>query len=233
MSMNVAVVQSVPDNGDLDANLQRTRELVEQAVARGADLVLFPELSLTGYDLAIATDERMWFRPGDARLAPIRRAAGSSVVAVGAFVHDGPRRLIAQLLLRADAPDLLAPKTHLHGAESDVAEPGDGPLITRIAGHDVAFAICYDTAFPAHAEAAATAGAEIYVTSVLFTEGEDLPGRMASRAVDHGLFTVAANLGGHQLGQRSAGDSGIWAPDGSCVARTTGADEEILFAPVG
>jgi predicted amidohydrolase len=230
--MRAAVVQSVPVSGGVDENLRRTQSVVEQAVAAGARLIVFPELSLTGYDLALGDDPRMWFTPGDDRLAGVRRAAAGATVVVGALVRSGSRRHIASLVLNHAAPDLVAPKTYLHGAESDLVEPGEGPAVVAVDGWNVGLAICYDTAFPEHAAAAHAAGAQVYAASALFTAGEEskLSGRMVSRAVDHGLWTLMANLGGHQLGERSAGGSGAWAPDGSVAARAAGCDEEIVTA---
>ncbi|WP_327354362.1 nitrilase-related carbon-nitrogen hydrolase [Streptomyces sp. NBC_01304] len=49
--MRVALAQTDCELGEVDKNLETAREQIEQAVAQGSDLVVFPELSLHGYHL--------------------------------------------------------------------------------------------------------------------------------------------------------------------------------------
>ncbi|MGH2830821.1 MAG: nitrilase-related carbon-nitrogen hydrolase, partial [Actinomycetota bacterium] len=51
-SRSIAVAQTSPVRGDVQANLEEHGRLVRVAAAEGAQLVVFPELSLTGYELA-------------------------------------------------------------------------------------------------------------------------------------------------------------------------------------
>ncbi|MFQ5401732.1 MAG: nitrilase-related carbon-nitrogen hydrolase [Anaerolineae bacterium] len=51
MKLKVGMAQMTPKLGDLEANLTLHLETVEQAAARGVELLVFPELSLTGYRL--------------------------------------------------------------------------------------------------------------------------------------------------------------------------------------
>jgi 5-aminopentanamidase len=232
--LTVASVQMVPEVGDLAENLRRTVSATKRAVQSGARLVVFPELSLTGYDLELLHASDVWFSPGDRRLEQLRQVAAASgaTVVVGAPVKIGGHKHIASLVLTGGGPDVFAPKTHLHGAEADVVEPGDGPVIVECAGWCVGLAVCYDTAFSEHARAARDAGAHLYAASVLYTAGEErkLDVRMAARAVDHGVWTLAANLGGRPSGKRSAGGSGVWSPDGSATVAAAGQDDDAVFA---
>jgi predicted amidohydrolase len=66
----LALAQCAPTLGDVDANLELHLELTEQALARSADLVVFPELGLTGYFLKdLVPDVAMSL--GDERLKPL------------------------------------------------------------------------------------------------------------------------------------------------------------------
>ncbi|GLY29828.1 carbon-nitrogen hydrolase family protein [Kineosporia sp. NBRC 101731] len=232
-SLTVAAVQSVPVLGDVEENLLRAEKLLVQAAE--ASLVVFPELSVTGYDLDLLENEpRVWFRPGDERLNRIRRAAAArgTAVVLGAPVEVDGHRYIAAMLVTGTGPDLVAPKTHLHGAENELVEAGTGPLVITVEGWKLGLSVCFDTSVPEHAQAAREAGAQVYVASVLYTAGEEqkMSDRMAARARDHRMWSLAANLGGHPVGERSAGGSGVWAPDGSLGAVAVGRDEEIVVA---
>jgi N-carbamoylputrescine amidase len=74
--------------GDIDANADHAEQAVAEAVADGADLVVFPELHLTGYSIGGLPDD-VSMRADDPRLARIARRAGDAGVLVG-FVEDGP-----------------------------------------------------------------------------------------------------------------------------------------------
>ena len=52
--MKVAVAQSRPVKGEFDRNMESHVELAEAAAAAGADTLVFPELSLTGYEPTLA-----------------------------------------------------------------------------------------------------------------------------------------------------------------------------------
>ena len=88
MTVRIAVAQCAPALGAFQRNLRMHLETIERARAAGAALVVFPELSLTGYylkdlanDLAMAGD--------DARLAPIAKASERIDVLAG-FVERTP-----------------------------------------------------------------------------------------------------------------------------------------------
>ncbi len=87
--MLAALVQYAPRLGDLRANLASHLQLIEQAIDGGAELVVFPELSLTGYTLRDLAGE-MALRPDDARLQPFRDLSQHLTIVVGG-VEEGQR----------------------------------------------------------------------------------------------------------------------------------------------
>mgnify|MGYP002336187877 CR=1 FL=1 len=98
-SLTVALAQIAPMLGRLDANLARHHELLEEARGRGADLVVFPELGLTGYQLQDLAAE-VAIRLDDPRLAGLA-AATEGLSAVVSFVEESAdhRLFIAAALL--------------------------------------------------------------------------------------------------------------------------------------
>jgi predicted amidohydrolase len=86
--LRITLAQVDATLGDVDANVARTGQVVAEAVADGADLVVFPELHLTGYSIGGLPDD-VSMRADDPRLARIARHAGAAGVLAG-FVEDGP-----------------------------------------------------------------------------------------------------------------------------------------------
>ncbi|OFI36867.1 hydrolase [Arthrobacter sp. SW1] len=236
--MTVAAVQYEPLDGGISANVPgHVRHLVD-AHSMGARLVLFPELSLTGYELELlAADggDGAWLVPGDERLAPLREACSQTgtTAVVGAALrdNDGTPRL-ASVVIGPDGEEQPVFKTYLHGAERELFEPGDGPALLELDGWKIALAICFDAAVPAHAQAAADAGADIYAVSAVYVEGEEhrLGLHLGSRAMDHRMFGILANLGGETGIGSSCGLSGTWGPDGLAVSQTAGNGSAIALA---
>lgn len=99
--LRIAIAQTAPRLGALDENLARHHELIADARAAGADLVVFPELGLTGYllqDLAAEVAMRL----DDARLAELA-AATVGLSAVVSFVEEsGDHRLFISAALLED-----------------------------------------------------------------------------------------------------------------------------------
>ena len=102
-SLTVALAQLAPRLGALDENLERHHELIGEARHEGADLVVFPELGLTGYLLQDLNAE-VAMRRDDPRLMALAQAA-DGLVAIVSFVEESEdhRLFIAAALLEAGA----------------------------------------------------------------------------------------------------------------------------------
>jgi predicted amidohydrolase len=86
--VKITIAQVDAALGDVDANVDRAERAVAEAAADGTDLVVFPELHLTGYSIGGLPDD-VSMRADDSRLARIARRAGGAGVLTG-FVEDGP-----------------------------------------------------------------------------------------------------------------------------------------------
>ncbi len=241
--MRLALAQCSPSPCDLAANLEAAARYLAAAAAGGAELVVFPELWLTGYELeAIACDASLALTPDDARLDELRRlcqATGATAVLGApwqrAETEDGDRRpLLAAPILHPDGGLQISSKQHLHGKEREVFAPGTPSPPFALHGWQVSIAICYDVAVPSHAAAAAAAGADLYVGSALYAVGEerrcDL--HFGARAMDHRMFAALANYPGGYcpswVEMRSLGGSGAWRPSGEVLHRA-GLEEGLVY----
>ncbi len=232
----VAVAQPVcaaagrPDT--VSENVARHAEAVREA---GTRLVVFPELSLTGYDLAAPAVD-----PADARLAPLVAAcaATGAVALVGAPVAEADgRESIATLAVTGAGAEVVYRKMRLHGAEVERFAPGEKPVVLELDGLRLGLAVCADAADPAHAEETAALGIDAYVASTLYGPGtaqaERRDGHMRDRAAAHGVWCVLATCAG-ATGEYpdSSGGSGVWAPDGGLVVQAGAAPGERVRAEV-
>ncbi|MER5636779.1 carbon-nitrogen hydrolase family protein [Kitasatospora sp. NPDC002227] len=224
--LTVALAQPACIDLDIAANAAEHARLVRAA---GARLVVFPELSLTGYDLkapAITVD--------DERLAPIseacRETGSVALVCVALAEADGTESLA---LLALDGAEVSAVyrKMHLHGLEVERFTPGGEYTVLELDGRRIGLAICADVSFPEHAAATAALGIEAYLGSTLYGDNEVAIERrdshVSSAAAAHEVWGLLAN-GAGPSGEfaNTCGGSGFWSPGGTLVAqagRETGA----------
>jgi len=87
--VRITIAQLAPALGDVDGNLARAREVVADASSQGSDLVVFPELYLSGYSIG-EIDADLSIDAEDPRLLEMVRDYGDTAVAIG-FVEAPPR----------------------------------------------------------------------------------------------------------------------------------------------
>ena len=201
-------------------------------------LVVFPELSLTGYELALAA-ELAFSEKDDARLCPLLELAANheATLVVGAPVRMGQSLYIGAFILRPDRTTDLYTKHHLGTfppsascdscegtvppAEAVVFQPGDRNPLIQLGDHVAAVAVCADIGRPAHVEQAARRGADTYLAS-MFVIPSDFDGevvKLRRYAVQHRMMTTLSNFGGPSGGLRSAGHSSIWSNTGELLVQ--------------
>ena len=171
----LAVAQTIPRRGDVASNVAEHVRLARVAAEEGARILVFPELSLTGYELDLAPE--LAFAERDPRLEPLlaQASAGSMTLVVGAPVRVGAGLCIGAFLLSPEDAVELYTKHHLaafsedalrHGSvpppEASVFEPGTRNPLLQHGGHVAAVAVCADTGHSSHPENAARRGADTF-----------------------------------------------------------------------
>jgi predicted amidohydrolase len=199
---------------DVASNAQTHAEVVRDA---GARLVVFPELSLTGYELDAPDAD-----PAAPELEPLIAAcADTGALALAGAPVAG--RYIAMLAVDGDGVRVAYRKRWPGGDEVARFEPGDPPTAIDVDGLRVGLGICRDTGVDEHVEGVAGLGLDLYVAGVCHTPGElaeqDRRGERIARACGAPV-ALASFAGPTGWGyEQTAGTSTIWAADGSVAAR--------------
>ncbi|WP_410584081.1 carbon-nitrogen hydrolase family protein [Amycolatopsis sp. lyj-108] len=232
--MRVAIVQPFTVPADLSANIAEHARLLRIAEA---DLCVFPELSLTGLEFeALAADPGLWLSQDDPRLDPLREACRASSVhaVIGLPLVEDGRRYIGSLVLGPNGETVATyAKRNLHNSEEELFEPGDRRVIIEVGGRRLGLAICLDAANPDHPRELAEAGAEVYVLSALFGEGQEQ--RLLDQvgvAAGYGMWVVLSQYSGKTGGMAAFGGSGIWKPGGAAEVRLGGEVSEWAYATI-
>jgi len=127
-------------------------------------VVVFPELSLTGYELDAEP-----VSPSENALRPIVEAAGEtgSVSLVGAPVEEQGRWFIAALRIDGSGATRAYRKSHLGGDELDRFNAGDGPTVIKIDGWRLGMGICKDTGISEHTAGTAKLNIDVYIAGLV------------------------------------------------------------------
>ena len=228
--MRISVVQTRPLRGDIPGNIAAHRRLLDALLPHLPDVVVFPELSLTGYEPELARE--LAAAPDDARLEEFQHVSDMAhiTIAVGLPTRFEPRPCISLVLFQPERERVLYSKRYLHADEDPFfvpAAPSTGVIESE---PPLALAICYELSVPAHADAALRAGAGIYVASVAKTAAgvEAASARLAGLARTHGIAALMANSVGPAGGFECAGGTAAWNRRGEEVARLDGSREGFL-----
>lgn len=235
--MRVALYQCPPLPLDIDGNLIRLERQARAAALEGAQLLVCPEMFLTGYNIGSEAVSRLaQARDGmaAARVAAIAQSAGIAIL------YGYPERGIddqvynAVQLIDARGHSLCNyRKTHLFG-ELDkamfVAGSDEFPVV-ELNGWRLGLLVCYDVEFPENTRRLALAGAELILVPTANMEPYDFICEVTvrARAFENQGYLIYANYCGNEGDIRYCGLSSVCAPDGSLAAIAERA-ETLLFA---
>jgi len=227
--MKVGVAQTRPITADISRNIQQHKTLIAQAVASGIDILIFPELSLTGYEPTLA--HTLAVEPNDKRLDVFQQISDTHQLIIGAGIpiRHGEDVCISMVLFQPGKSRQLYSKKYLHADEEPFFVSGQhGP--NRI-GEEIALAICYEISVPQHAEEASTSGAKIYIASVAkFMHGIDKAlARLTQISSSYSMTVLMSNSIGQADGYECAGKSSIWNNKGGLLGQLDDYREGILI----
>jgi predicted amidohydrolase len=212
--LRLAVAQPPCTAGDVSANVVAHAVLVRAAAAR---VVVFPELSLTGYELAAPILET-----DDPRLGPLVDACAiTGTIALAGAPVAGPH--IGVLAIDGTGVRIAYRKVNPGESESERFRPGPCPEVLEVDGWRLGLAVCRDTGIAAHAASTAALGIDAYVAGLVDRPDEDVvqEERALRVAADHGVWVAFASFAGPTGSgyDETAGRSGIWSPAGKLVDR--------------
>lgn len=231
----IAILQAAAARGDKTANLERVRRAAAAAGAGGADVLVVPELFLTGYNIGRLAIELAEDRDGPSMtaLGQIARNSGCGLV-MGFPERDGPRVFNSAVLIDAQGTQrALYRKMHLFGGtETELFAAGEELCVVEMAGSQIGLAVCYDIELPEFCRALKRRGAEIILAPTAnMTPFWEVPTTFVrARALENAVTLAYVNHCGVEDGMRFTGLSCITGADGLDLARAGRAAEALLIA---
>lgn len=233
MSAVFAAAQCSVHAGDTTENIRRHLLFMSAARRHGVQFLVFPELSLSGYEPTLA--DVLAQEIDTSLIRPLRlfarEAKMTTVVGLPLRSKTHEKPLIAAFVLHADGALTVHTKQYLHTGEAQYFSAGEGGNLLQIGDIPLALSICADFSQPAHAAAAAAAGARLYAASVLIGDSgySTDSALLQNYAETHHMAVLMANHGGPSGGWAAAGRSTFWDEDGHVVSATSGPGDHLLI----
>ncbi len=221
-------------------NVSWMTEAIHSSAKAGADVILFPECAVTGYNCDFAAVSPAQVGAALRSIARAARAAGCHVL-VGSPTFAGRRRFNSLVVFdRRGRMVFRYSKIHLTARDARFFSPGNALAFFPLAGVPCTAIICHERRYPELVRLPVMLGAQIVfhpnagLDSLPVSKSKRL-GRdgMAVRAFENEVYYVFANSVGRQgAGLWSAGDSKIVAPDSRVLALANNRDETVIQAEV-
>jgi predicted amidohydrolase len=229
--LKISVVQTKPVRGDIGANIACHKKMIMEAIHNGADVIIFPELSLTGYEPSLA--KKLAMDQHNIILNDFQDFSNNSQITIGVGMptkcNEGV--CISMILFQPRQPWLVYSKKYLHPDEDPFFVKGQNFATRSINDMKIGFAICYELAVPNHVEDVFAHGAQCYVVSVAKFAGgiERAITQLSETAARYSVPVLMSNYVGECDHQACAGQSSIWNNKGELIAQLNDVDEGILI----
>lgn len=229
--MKLCVAQIRPVSGAVQQNIDQHKKLLALAIPLGADVVIFPELSITGYEPELA--HQLATEQDNSQFDTFQRLADthSLTIGVGAPTKSKTGICISLIIFQPNGARQTYSKHYLHPDEE--AFFVSGQRFSGLIGPEgnIALAICYELSVPEHLENACHNGAETYLASVAkSSEGVGKASeRLATIAHKESMLVLMANCLGPCDNFVGAGQSAIWTNTGILAGQLDDPHEGILL----
>ncbi len=229
--MKICAAQTKPFRGDIQKNIEAHKKLIDLAISIGANTIIFPELSITGYEPEMANE--LATNANDKRFDDFQSISDSQQVTIGIGVpiKNTMGITISMVLFQTGQARQTYSKKYLHTSEDIYFTPGENDKVVIRSQPNTALAICYELSVPEHSANAAKTGTDIYIASVV----EDMKGvekahkNLSAIGSKYSMIVLMSNCVGQTGAYNCAGGSAIWNKEGKLLGQLDGIHEGIIL----
>ena len=228
--MKICLAQIAPFKGDIQKNIEKHIVYVKEAIENRADLICFPELSITGYEPELAGSLATTADDNRFDLFQDLADSGQITICIGfpLITDDGIN--ISLLIFQPKRSRQTYSKQYLHSDEKPYFAEGKEQIIIEIDGVKIAPAICYESLLPEHFEKANVMGCDVYMASVAKPKSniERAYEYFAELSKSKSLPILMVNSIGYSDNFLSAGGSAVWDRNGELIDSIDSESEGLL-----
>lgn len=230
--MILVAAQIKSNQKNIIKNLNEHYRLIEIASDYGADIISFPEMSITGY--LREGSEALAFNPNDSRLDKLRKLSNNynMIIIVGSPIHIESNLYIGSFIIKPDSFISIYTKQYLHIGEDEFFQSSSeyNPII-NIDNERISFAICADIDNPLHPEAARARNSTVYILGIFFSKNgiSACHNTLRKYAKKHSLNILMSNYCGPHWGVEAGGRSAFWSANGELIAELDDTNPGLLI----
>ncbi len=230
--MIVASAQTNPHQKSIEENFADHYQMINQASEHGAQLIVFPEMSLTGYVRERA--QELSFSENDSRLKQLQQLSADKniIIIAGAPITMEDSLYIGAFIIKPDHTTSVYTKQFLHTGEEVYfnASFNYNPTF-NIGDETISIAICADINNPLHPENASNASTTFYVASIFYTPSgiSEAYNDLSAYAKKYHMNILMSNYCGNSYDYEAAGQSVFFDKNGKMIAQLNGRDTGLLL----
>lgn len=229
--MKICAAQTKPIKGDFEQNSKNHLDLIALASKGNADLVIFPELSISGYEPTLAKELATTSEDKRFDIFQDKSDQNDMVIAIGSPIFNNGDICIGMVVFQPQKKRTTYLKKHLFHTEKEFFKSGQSITNLSIKDSNIGLAICYELSVTEHQKKASDLGAEIYIASVVESiEGiDDSINKMSKTASNYSMITLMSNCIGISGKYECGGNSSIWNEEGKLIGQLSNSDEGVLI----
>ncbi|MFD6211185.1 nitrilase-related carbon-nitrogen hydrolase, partial [Peribacillus sp. NPDC060253] len=231
LMLKVAAVQLQAFPGQKDKNIENCIEMVETAAKQGAELIVLPELWVSGYYLSKEQFQLLQELPSGETVSLFQKLAENlNVILIVPFVEGENENLYISLAVIESTGEVIATyrKSFLWGREKGIFTPGERVYnaIDTSKGK-IGVLICADIEFPEPSRILTLQGAELIIVPSVWSYGAETRWdiQLPARALDNTVYILGVNT----VNEGSCGKSKLVAPNGEVLCEASRTEQSILI----
>jgi len=229
--MKIATAQIKVTVGDINGNLKKHLELIDLAIEQKVDLIVFPEMSLTGY--CREEGKQLIINQSSNELLVFQQEAQEHnlIIVIGAPIQIKGHLYIGTYILMPNGEIEIYTKQFLHAGEEDyyASSFAYNPTL-KLKGETISFAICADIDNEQHPLNAKKKNCSLYIASIFFSKKGITKGHkmLADYANTHSMKILMSNYAGQVWGMEAGGKSAFWDKNGALITELEVTSEGLL-----
>lgn len=229
--MKICLAQIASYKGDINKNIEKHIVFVNEAIENRANLICFPELSITGYEPELA--ESLATSSDDNRFDKFQELADSGAITIcfgfPLVAQNGIN--ISMLIFQPKSSRQTYSKQYLHSDEKPYFIEGKEQIIIEINGTRIVPAICYESLLPEHYEKANDMGCDVYLASVAKPKNniERANNYFSRLSKSKSIPILMVNSIGYSENFLAVGGSAAWDNKGDLIGKLDDKTEALLF----
>jgi predicted amidohydrolase len=229
--MKICLAQIQAAKGNVKQNIENHKKLITLAISLTADAIFFPELSITGYEPALASGLAVEENDSQFDLFQVMADNHNIVIGIGMPTKFGKGIRISMLLFQPKKVRLTYAKQQLHADELPYFASGTRQTILKVNNQIIAPAICYESLQEDHCANAYDLGATIYISSVAKSKNglDKAYSHYPKMAKKYGMIVLMVNCIGYCDDFQNTGGSAIWNSDGIIKGSLDGENEGLII----